>query len=326
MSSFILLWGHASDAQLLAVNESLQKLGAHIAFYDQRRVLQTEVDFFTDNSIRGVLRVDDEEIRLEEISAAYIRPFDSRWLSFIQNAGPNSPEWLHAVKIEDALLSWAEIAPAFIVNRPQHIASNTSKPYQSAQIREIGFEIPKTLVTTDPQAAKQFFETHTEVIYKSVSSQRSVVSRLTKERVNDLENISWCPTQFQEWIKGNDYRVHVVGEECFACEIVSNADDYRFTEDQQVELRPYDLPDKIAELCRKLAGALSLSVVGIDLRRTGDDRWFCFEANPVAGFTYYQDACNHHIDDAIARMLVEREALRFENQHQALNKHKGWHA
>lgn len=308
--SLILLWGHASDVALLAVNESLQKLGARIAFYDQRRVLETEIDFFADDSVRGVLRVDDEEIRLEQISAAYIRPFDSRWLSFIKNAGPGTPEWIHAVKIEDALISWAEISPAFIVNRPQAIASNTSKPYQAMRIREIGFEIPKTLVTTDPQAAREFFETHVEVIYKSVSSQRSVVSRLTKERAGELENISWCPTQFQEWIKGNDYRVHVVGEECFACEIVSDADDYRFTKDQQVELRPYDLPQNVASLCRKLAADLNLAVAGIDLRRSDDDRWFCFEANPVAGFTYYQEPCNHHIDDAIARMLVERAVAR----------------
>ena len=304
-TSFVLLWGHASDAALLAVNQSLEKLGVRVAFYDQRRVLDTEVDFFVDDTVRGVLRVEDEEIRLEQITAAYIRPFDSRWLSFIQEAGPDSPEWIHAVKIEDALISWAEISPAFVVNRPQYIASNTSKPYQAARIHEIGFEIPKTLVTTDPQAAKEFLETHVEVIYKSVSSQRSVVSRLTKERASELENISSCPTQFQEWIKGNDYRVHVVGEECFACEIVSNADDYRFTKDQQVELRPYDLPDDVATLCRKLAADQNLSVAGIDLRRTDDDRWFCFEANPVAGFTYYQEACNHHIDDAIARMLIE---------------------
>ncbi len=302
---FILLWGHASDAQLLAVNQSLEKLGVRIAFYDQRRVLDTEVDFFADDTVRGVLRVDDEEIPLEQIGAAYIRPFDSRWLSFIQSAGPNSPEWIHAVKIEDALLSWAEIAPAFIINRPQYIASNTSKPYQAARIQRVGFEIPQTLVTTDPKAAKEFYEKHGDVIYKSVSSQRSVVARLTKERAEELDNISWCPTQFQEWVKGNDYRVHVVGEECFACQIVSSADDYRFT-NQTVELRAYDLPEEVATLCRKLAADLNLVVAGIDLRRTDDDRWFCFEANPVAGFTYYQEACNHHIDDAIAQMLVDQ--------------------
>ena len=302
---FILLWGHASDAALLAVNRSLEKLDARIAFYDQRRVLETEVDFFADETIRGVLRVEDEEIRLEQITAAYIRPFDSRWLSSIKDAGPESPEWIHAVKIEDALISWAEIASALIVNRPQSLLSNTSKPYQASLIQAVGFEIPKTLVTTDPQAAKEFFKTHGEVIYKSVSSQRSVVARLTKQRANELDDIAWCPTQFQEWIKGNDYRVHIVGAECFACEIVSDADDYRFTKDHPVELRPYDLPQNVASLCRKLAEDLKLSVAGIDLRRTDDDRWFCFEANPVAGFTYYQEACNHHIDDAIARMLVK---------------------
>jgi len=302
----ILLWGHASDSSLLAVYESLRKLDASIAFYDQRRVLETEFEMTVDNRISGKLRVENEEIDLERIAAAYIRPFDSRWLPQIERAGPNTPEWMHAVKIEDALISWAEIAPAFIINRPTIIASNSSKPHQAALIRELGFLIPETLVTTDHEAVKEFWEKHGALIYKSVSATRSVVSRLKREQLNDLQNISWCPTQFQEYIAGNDYRVHVVGEEVFACEIVCEADDYRFafTEKEKVELRAFELPDDVSQRCRKLAAGLGMPVAGIDLRCTPEGKWYCFEVNPVAGFAYYQELCNHHIDDAIARLLI----------------------
>lgn len=307
-AELFLLWGHASDAALGAVYRSLDKLGARIAFYDQRRVLDTEVHLAVDNNVTGVLRVEDEKIELGEVAAAYIRPFDSRWLPQIQRAGPDTPEWLHAVKIEDALISWSEIAPAFIVNRPQAIASNSSKPHQAARISELGFEIPDTLVTTDPEAALEFWDKHGTVIYKSVSAARSVVSRLSREQLKTLQDISWCPTQFQQYISGNDYRVHVVADEVFACEIVSEADDYRFAfaKDDRVELRAFDLPEDVAQRCRTLAAALGLAVAGIDLRRTPAGRWFCFEANPVAGFTYYQEPCNHHIDEAIARLLMAR--------------------
>ena len=302
----ILLWGHASDTSLQAVYQSLQKLGTRIAFYDQRRVLDTEVELIVGNDVSGILRVEDEEINLERVSAAYIRPFDSRWLPQIKRAGPDTAEWAHAVKIEDALISWAEIAPAFIVNRPQAIATNSSKPHQAARIHALGFDVPDTLVTTDPEAAKAFWKKHGAIIYKSVSAARSVVSRLTVGQLDYLQDISWCPTQFQQHIPGNDYRVHVVGDEVFACEITSEADDYRFAFASQdhVELRAFDLPDEIAESCRNLAASLELPVAGIDLRCTPDGRWFCFEANPVAGFAYYQGPCNHRIDDAIARLLV----------------------
>ncbi len=302
----ILLWGHASDAALQAVYQSLYQLGVKIAFYDQRLVLDTEIHLVVDALVGGTLRVKDEQVDLGEISAAYIRPFDSRWLPQIERAGADSPESLHALKIEDALLSWAESTPAFVVNRPSAIATNSSKPDQATRIRAHGFDIPETLVTTDPQAAEAFLEKHGNVIYKSISAARSVVSRLGPEQLSYLNDIKWCPTQFQQYIPGNDYRVHVVGDETFACEIISDADDYRFALDQQAEvkLRAYDLPDEVAVRCRRLAAALGMAVAGVDLRCTPDGRWFCFEANPVAGFTYYQEASNHRIDDAIARLLV----------------------
>src|SRR5215216_3604094 len=232
-NSMILLWGHAADHALQAVYRSLYELGAKIAFYDQRHVLETEINLAVGTDVGGTLQVGDEQIDLGEVSAAYIRPFDSRWLSKIKSAGAGSAEGLHAVKIEDALLSWAEIAPAFIVNRPGAMAANTSKPYQAALIRAQGFEIPDTLITTDPQAVREFCEKHGSVIYKSVSAARSVVSRLRAEQLNCLDDISWCPTQFQQHIPGNDYRVHVVGDDLFSCEIVCSADDYRFVIEEQ---------------------------------------------------------------------------------------------
>ena len=305
----ILLWGHASDSSLRAVYESLRKLNASIAFYDQRRILDTEVQLMVDDEVTGVLRVEEEQIDLDSVSAAYIRPFDSRWLPQIQKAGPDTPEWIHAVRIEDALISWAEISPALIINRPRVIASNSSKPHQAARIRDLGFAIPDTLVTTDPQAAQEFWDKHGTVIYKSVSAARSIVSRLTRDQLNSLKDISWCPTQFQQYIPGNDYRVHVVADQVFACEILCDEDDYRFAFSAQhkVELRPFDLPQEIEERCRKLAAGLDLPVAGIDLRCSATNEWFCFEVNPVAGFAYYQEPCKHRIDDAIARLLLAND-------------------
>jgi len=44
-------------------------------------------------------------------------------------------------------------------------------------------------------------------------------------------NVSWCPTQFQRYIAGREHRVHVVGDEVFACEVHSDADDYRYPDE-----------------------------------------------------------------------------------------------
>ena len=59
------------------------------------------------------------------------------------------------------------------------MASNNSKPYQALLIQALGFAVPETLVTTDPDAVLAFWQRHGTVVYKSNSGIRSIVSRLT---------------------------------------------------------------------------------------------------------------------------------------------------
>jgi glutathione synthase/RimK-type ligase-like ATP-grasp enzyme len=225
----------------------------------------------------------------------------------VEETGESSPAWRHALGVEDCLLSWAELTPALVVNRPDTSAGNSSKPYQAAQIRSIGFATPDTLITTDPAAALGFWRRHGRVVYKSISGVRSIVSRLTPSHLDRLADVSWCPTQFQQYIPGNDYRVHVVGNEVFACEIICEADDYRYASRQgaTAEIRPYDLPASCADRCRALVAAMGLLVAGLDLRRGAEGEWYCFEVNPSPGFTYYQEATNQPIAQAIAQLLAD---------------------
>jgi glutathione synthase/RimK-type ligase-like ATP-grasp enzyme len=198
------------------------------------------------------------------------------------------------------------LTPALVVNRPSVMASNNSKPYQAAAIGALGFATPETLITTDPAAAAAFWAAHGAVIYKSISGVRSIVSRLGPVHRDRLADVAWCPTQFQEYVAGDDFRVHVVGGEIFASRITSAADDYRYAGRQgaAVAIEPCELPRNCAGRCARLAAALGLHVAGIDLRRTPAGRWYCFEVNPSPGFTYYQDATGQPIDDAIARFLA----------------------
>ena len=69
-------------------------------------------------------------------------------------------------------------------------------------------------------------------------------------------------------------------------------------------MRACDLPEECAALCRTVASAMGLSLVGLDLRRTPDGVWYCFEVNPSPGFTYFQEATGQPIDQAIARLLL----------------------
>ena len=302
----ILLWGLPGDSPLAKVRAALGRREAAVAFIDQRAVLETEIELTVDGTVEGVVRTPGREIPLGQVTAAYVRPYSSTQLPAIERAGQFSDAWRHALGIDDALLTWADLAPADIVNRPAAMASNNAKPYQALFIQAAGFDVPATLVTTDPNAVREFWAEHTEVIYKSLSGVRSVVAKLEARHDQRLERVRWCPTQFQQYIQGPDYRVHVVGDRVFACEIRSPATDYRYASQQGlgIEIRPYQLPPDVSDRCRALSRSLGLNVTGVDLRHDPEGRWYCFEVNPSPAFSYYQAASNLPIDEAIADFLV----------------------
>ncbi len=303
----ILLWGVPGDEPIMAVRRALDELGAEVAFLDQRRALETEVELVVGAAIDARLRVGGQQLDLARVGAFYLRPYDSRRVVEANHgADGDSVEAGHAVSVEDVLVSWAEITPALVVSRPSDMAANNSKPYQAAQIRELGFAIPETLVTTDPEAAREFVGRHGEVVYKSVSSVRSIVKRLGTDEMDRLDEVRWCPTQFQRFVEGNDFRVHVVGDELFAAEIATSADDYRYARHQgsRARMRGVELGPELGDRCRRLAAALRLPVAGIDLRLDPEGRWYCFEVNPSPGYSFFQEHTGQRIDRAIARLLL----------------------
>jgi hypothetical protein len=305
-SKTILLWGLPEDTPLRMVQQALHCQGCEVAFIDQGEVLETEVSLVVGDTVQGWVRTPSQAIDLSKVTAAYLRPHESVRLPLIERAGVGSAAWEHAMGIDDALLSWADLTPALVINRPRAMASNNSKPYQSSLIRACGFATPDTLITTDQEAVLTFWAQHQEVIYKSISGVRSIVSRLSSTHADRLSDVAFCPTQFQAYITGTDYRVHVVGDQVFASHIISAASDYRYAARQgmHVSLLPYTLPQDLAQRCRDLSRALDLPVAGIDLRKGSDEIWYCFEVNPSPAFSYYQNMTDQPIDEAIAQLLT----------------------
>jgi hypothetical protein len=308
MNKMILLWGLPGDDPLVAVYDRLRQRAETVVFVNQWDILETEVELCVSQEVEGCLRIPGHTIDLSSISAVYLRPYESSLLPPVAEAGRGSEAWKHASNVEELLNIWVELTPALVINRPEAMSSNFSKPYQSNLIRAYGFHVPETLITTDAHAVRDFWQQHGEIIYKSVSAVRSLVSRLGDLRKNDLESIESCPTQFQQYVPGDDFRVHVVGEEVFACRIRSSSDDYRYASGSGNSLNIEDcrLPSEIEMRCKALSASLGLYVAGIDLRCTPEGRWYCFEVNPSPGYTFFQNATDQPIDAAIASLLSQR--------------------
>jgi len=304
----VLLWGIPSDPPIAAVERILRRDRVPYAFLDQRAILDTELTLKSGERIGGTLRVNGDIMQLEDVKAVYPRPYDLELLRPVADGGPSTPEFCHATALHQALSIWLDLTPARVLNRPREMALNYSKPYQAAIIEAAGFRIPETLLTTDSSAVRDFRQTHSSIIYKSVSSVRSIVSQLRPEDEARLESVRWCPTQFQRRITGTEVRAHVIGGEVFACEIVSQADDYRYAplSGDSLEIRPYNLPEECAARCRAVVAAMNFVIAGVDLR-CENGTWYCFEVNPSPGFMYYQDQTGQPIDEAIAQLLAASE-------------------
>lgn len=306
----ILLCGIPSESPVAMIRQALTELGAETVVFNQRRFASQRFSFnLARKRLTGQLTIDGEHYDVENINGVYLRLMDERSLPEYCELPPQAPERQQCHNLHDALLRWMEITPARVVNRCRPMGSNGSKPYQAQLIAQHGFAIPETLITSDPELVREFYVQHRRVIYKSVSGVRSIVQELTPEDLPRLEQIRWCPAQFQSFIEGVNVRVHVVGHEVFATKILSDVTDYRYARRQggEAELSAVELSDELAEQCTRLAAALELPFAGIDLKITPEDEVFCFEVNPSPGFSYFEGHTGQPIALAVARYLCGRD-------------------
>jgi hypothetical protein len=194
--------------------------------------------------------------------------------------------------------------PCLVVNRVYGGATNHSKPLQAGLIARWGLGIPETLVTNQPNAAREFANAHSDrVIYKSVSGVRSIVRAFDADQKARLPLLRHGPAQFQAFVDGANVRVHVVGERVFATRIDSDVVDYRFADAAATRFYPAELPPRIARACVEVARALDLPLVGIDLKETPSGNYVCFEANPCPAFPFYEQATGQPICATLVDLL-----------------------
>lgn len=304
----ILLAGIPTEPPLARVAYQLERLNIPVILFNQREAAHGRLDFRLDPAgLRGELKLGQLTHRLEDVAAAYTRLMDDRILPELDDEAPDSPARTACRELHDRLYRWLEITPARVVNRASAMASNGSKPYQSQLIAQAGFAVPETLVTNDSALVHAFVAEHGRVVYKSVSGSRSIVQELSSSDLARLEDIRWCPVQFQAWVDGVDVRVHVIGEQVFATRVSSGATDYRYAAHDggpPAQLEATELDDETAERCVELTRRLGLRFSGLDLRVPEEGDVVCFEANPCPAYAYYEGHTGQPIAAAVARHLA----------------------
>ena len=297
----VFLAGLPHDPGLVAVIKALKSLGINYVLWDQRNILNDISISLYDGILNGIALIDDQCIDLKSVCGVYNRLSDMELIPEIIEIGINHPIAKKAFDANWKLSTWFEIADIPILNKSTANESNSAKGYQLQLIKNF-FYVPETLISNDYKEVLNFWQIHDKVIYKSCSSERSIVTCLDEETFRNRKNsLSYCPVMFQQFIEGQEVRVHVVGNETHSTLINSNATDYRY--DSKSNWKKIDLPLEYQEACIRLSRFLDLELSGIDLRFNSNGIPFCLEVNPSPAFTAYEEITGQEISKSIGLYL-----------------------
>jgi glutathione synthase/RimK-type ligase-like ATP-grasp enzyme len=300
----ILFAGIPSEPPLAMAIAAAEERGVDFRIFNPRRAAGCDMRLVAQGeAISPTLWIGGEEVDLNDCGGIYARSVDPATLPESRAARARGDAGL-AEHISTVCLMFdqaLDCAVSLVVNRPSAMTSNFSKPAQLQAIANTGLEVPPTLVTNDPDAVREFKIRHGRIIYKSTSAVRSIVREWNEDEGPPLEKVRGLPVQFQRLIEGEDIRVHVVGDRFFAAAVRSGATDYRYDGDTQMEA--LSLPVAVIDACVSLAKTLCLPFAGIDLRRTRDGSFLCFEVNPSPAYSYFEELSGQPISAALVDLL-----------------------
>ena len=274
-----------------------------------------------DKKDRLLLADSERELDLSQVSAVWIRGMDTG-LKLPDDLDPGHQE---AAQTESNSMVWGmlECLNVFQLDPPESLRRAPYKPRQLQLAREVGLEIPRTLITNHPSAVRDFAATcQPGVIAKMVDGSgirietdhglEPVYTRqLSAADLADLDSLSLCPMIFQELVpKALELRITVVGTRVFVAAIDSSAstvgtDDWRKDTGLVRGFRPFDhCPPTILDRLLAMLDRLGLNFATIDLIVTPDGRYVFLEFNTISGFAFIEKATDFPISGAIADLLL----------------------
>ena len=210
------------------------------------------------------------------------------------------------------------------MNHPEREASADFKPYQLAVAAACGFQVPRTIITNDPNAARAFYDDlDGALVYKTLAYPQYVTDgeqdhsvmtrRVEPQHLASLERVRHTACMFQELVpKQADIRVVIAGEQVLAAEIHSQRSartqvDFRAAYEDLSYAR-HSLPGSIESVCHDLMSRLGLLAGAIDLVLRPDGEYVFLEVNPSGQAMWLEVETGLPIAAAMADLLMHPPA------------------
>ncbi|WP_208641661.1 ATP-grasp ribosomal peptide maturase [Streptomyces africanus] len=254
-------------------------------------------------------------VRLEEVRAVYYRR--PRLPAVSEHMEEPHHSWANEQALA-GLLGTLYALPVTWVNRPEVDGMASHKPGQLPVATAHGLRTPRSLITTDPEAARRFcHQVGGRVICKPLmggpleypDGRRTGVPTHVVDPDAIDDSVSLTAHLFQEWVpKSHEVRLTAVGTDLFAAEIHAGSDAARVDWRSDYDALTYDVCRVPGDVRAGVLGWLKhfrLNFGAFDFAVTPSGDWVMFECNPSGEWSWIQNRTGLPIAAHIAELLAK---------------------
>ncbi len=239
--------------------------------------------------------------------------FDVVWLR--RPRKPVLSEFVHPDDQDNALNEnvelyktfWQVIAPkAFWINPVNNVASVNCKLQQLKVAKEVGLNVPETLISNNSLEIKKFIKSnhHQPTIYKTFFPTTWIEKdgiRLTYTKEISLNHLASdltlqiTPGIFQKKIpKAFELRINFFGDCAITAKLMSQEHergklDWRHVPITELKVEEFDLPDLIYKKCKAFMKKFGIVFGCFDFIVTPDNEYYFLEINEQGQFLWIED-------------------------------------
>jgi ATP-GRASP peptide maturase of grasp-with-spasm system len=307
---------HLSDTKVVRINSDVPH--------------RVDLTFADDDFL---VRVDDDEFRLADVSSAWLRKGDF-WFKDLYppvTAPVSSVLTAHLSKKLQRENRVLRDHFHYVLRKRCAVLGSASGSSPNKLIvlelaRELGLSTPSFSVSTSRQYARDLVESGHGHVSKAMSdgiylfdTTESMAGYFTYTEMlgpHSLEGVAepMTPSFFQRYIdKDFELRIFFLDDAFDAMAIFSQSDDqtkvdyrkYNMVKPNRVI--PFQLPPEIEDKLSRLAAELGLNTGSFDMIVDKAGQYYLLEVNPVGQFGNHSDSCNLAIDRRIAERLLAHE-------------------
>lgn len=318
----ILILTETSDKHADLVSAKLSERGAEFTRFDPRQFpvqAALSLSYSPTGKVLPTLRTEAGVIDLDDLDAVWLRRpglpvahaeiTDAFTRNYVEEECRNF--------LQDV---WNAVGALWVPACPPVLRRAELKASQLQLASAVGFEIPPTLFTNDPDEVLAFHQEHNGNIISKLAETtfpRLALTRfcrytevVTRRDLGYLRAVRYCPLISQAYVpKQVELRITVVGRDVFPAEIHSQQTrrtrhDWRRYDFSGTVYKPHELPEDVTRCCLELVQRLGLCYGAIDMVRTPDGRYVFLEINPNGQYLWVEKATGLPISDAICDLLM----------------------